>query len=402
MMQPLALSALVFCLVGSAQGQSTDSEASGEKRGGNLVELPADYVRYARVPEGGTLPRLVRGAEGLALIYFTGEASAGDLHLTRSSDEAKTFTPSQRLNPIPGTVSASDGIHTGAIDLGPDGRAHMAWISNEEKPRLFYTRDTVEGALGEILDLGTPRGLCGNAAVAVDAESRVYLFYAAKALDQGGDDEAKSRIWFRRSSDGVEFTAPVTVDRDVDGVSDRSMLAAHVDAEKGTVFALYRQGFRLRPDKPGMARGMRLLSSVDHGETFDPSPVDNHKQQRDPASRAELSQEKSTTLACWAGSGSVFWSLIRRNLNQANLPVEPKPGPDVLCSQPSAAANDSEILMAWIERPKGDSSAPARLAWRVWLHEGRSTQGTGMCPDPLGDSVPAAFARREGGFTILF
>lgn len=366
------------------------------------MAVPADYVRTARVPESGRHPRLALGPEELVLLYFRGEDAGGDLVFTRSGDEGATFAPGVRLNPTPGTVSVSGAVSPGAVTLGPDGRAHVAWVSSEDPPHLYYAHEGAEGELGAALDLGTPLGLGTNAGLLVDPEGKVFLYYPAADLEESDDELAHGRIWLRQSADGTSFSEPRAIDREEDGVSTRSEIDAHLDAVRGTHFVLYRCATVAKPGHPAVNRPLRLLSSEDHGITFDSSRADNHRQQRDPEARAVLTQDKDTTLACWEAGGLVCWSLIRRNLNRTNLPVEPKDTRVVVRTAPTVAAGAQDILMAWLEQPKADREAPKQLAWQLWLREGRQTQGAGLFPETIENSTPVAFARRTGGFTILY
>jgi len=366
-----------------------------------LVKLPADFVQYVRIPEGGLRPRLGIGETGLALLYTRGEG-AGDLYVSRSTDEAKTFSPGVRVNPVPGTVLSWNKTQSGSIDVGPDGRVHIAWISRGEKPSVQYVRTTAEGELEGVRELGSPAGLGSTTAVTVDDRGQVFVVYSAHGPDLDVDGNQMARIWLRRSHDGTNFTEPVAIDP-IKNVSVHSDLAAHVDEVMGTVYILYRTAHRLYEDNPVVSRSLRLISSKDRGETFDVSPVDNLRAIRDPLTSGQLSQEKNSTLATWDGDGRVAWSIIRRQLQQAQLPVEPKSvGPDVVCTQAAGAAGGNEGILTWLERPEKEADAPPRLGWQVWLREGRLALGNGHAPElPLGDGQ-VVFPRRAGGFTIVY
>jgi len=397
---PPALSIAPLGAGGAAQEERPEKQ---EKKGAgaNLVGLPEGYVRFGRVPENGLFPRVAYRDGAVVVLYFRGDPAGGDLVLARSGDEGVSFSEGVRVNPEEGSVVALETFHPGGVDLGPDGLAHVAWISAADGPRLYYVHESAEG-LAPVLDLGAPAGLAGNVALAVGPDGRVFLFYSTATPDPQGGEDPVTELWSRRSPDGVHFSDPVTVGRGFDGVSQESMISAHVDVVKGLVYALYRGSHRMRPGQPGMLRPMILLISDDGGDTFESSRADNHKQQRDPRSLSELSQDDETVLATWEGNGLVCWSLIRRAMKKVNLPVEPKSDEPLYRSKPTAISFQGEILMAWLERPKEDREAAPRLAWKVWLKEGRLPQGQGLCPDAPGERCPVAFPRREGGFTILY
>lgn len=367
-----------------------------------LVKLPEDFVQYTRIPEGGVRPRVAVGKAGLALIYSKGEGAMGDLYLSMSKDEAKTFSPGVRVNPSPGTVLNWSRSQSGSIDVGPDGSFHVAWISGGDKPSVQYVTASAEGALGEVRELGSPAGLGTTTAVTVDDRGQIYVVYSAEGPDLDLDGNPMARIWLRRSMDGTNFGEPVAIDP-TKNVSVHSDIAAHVDQVMGTVYVLYRSAHKMYEDNPVVSRSMRLLSSKDRGETFDVSPVDNLRGVRDPQTSGHLSQEKNSTLAAWDGDGRVCWSIIRRQLQQTQLPVEPKSvGPDVVCTHAAGAAGENEVILTWLERPDKDRNAPARLGWQVWLREGRRALGEGHAPDPAIGGGQVVFPRQAGGFTIIY
>lgn len=368
----------------------------------SVVKLPDDFVQYARLPEGGLRPVLGVGKNGVALIYWKGEGTAGDLYLSLSPDEARSLSSSVRVNPVEGTVVSWKQTQSASIDIGPDERVHVAWISAGERPSLQYVRTTPSGELEGVQDLGAPGELGTTTAVTVDDQGQVYVFYSAGGPTPELVGHPGARIWLRRSPDGTSFDEPVAIDPNLN-VSTHSALAAHVDEVMGTLYLLYRTAFKLKEDHPVASRSMRLLSSKDRGETFSPSVVDNCRQVRDPLSSASLAQEEDSTLAAWDVDGRVCWSIIRRQLQQTQLPVEPKSlSPDKTCTHAVGAASGDEVILTWLERPASDLAAPPRLGWQVWLRQGRISLGGGQAPEPaLGDGQ-VVVPRRAGGFTIVY
>lgn len=368
----------------------------------SVVQLPDDFVQYARLPDGGVRPRLGVGKNGVALLYSKGEGPAGDLYLTLSQDEARTFSASVHVNPTPGTVLSWKRTQSASLDIGPDERVHVAWISAGERPSIQYARHTAAGELEAVQDLGAPEELGTTTAVTVDAQGQVYLFYSAGGPTPELMGKPGARVWLLRSPDGTSFDQPVAIDPELN-VSTHSALAAHVDEVMGTVYVLYRTAFKLKEDNPVASRSLRLLSSKDRGETFSPSVVDNCRQVRDPHSSASLVQEEDSTMAAWDGDGRVYWAIIRRQLQQTQLPVEPKGlSRDKTCTHAVGAAAGDEVILSWLERPAKDPAAPLRLAWQVWLREGRLSLGEGQAPQPALADGHVVVPRHAGGFTIVY
>ncbi len=213
-LRPRLLFVLVvfFGLVpGSTAAGRPQEEGKGRERYIPAIKLPEDYVCYARLPDEGTKPRVEPAGDGLAILYFKGSESAGDLYLTRSKDEARTFAPSLRLNAQPGSVLAQDADHSGALAVSPDGRAHVVWVENAEKHSLRYVAEKSGAGLGPAQDLGSPEGLCLSAAIAIDAQGKIYVFFAAQDEPAVEGEKLGLRILIRSSSDGASFGEAVAI-----------------------------------------------------------------------------------------------------------------------------------------------------------------------------------------------
>jgi hypothetical protein len=268
---------------------------------------------------------------------------------------------------------------------------------------LAYARAASGEEFGAAVDLGAPPGLCSSPAVAVDAQGKIHVFYAASDAPEDGEPGSSRRIWMRWSDDGQSFSEPVAVDREGFGVSGESALAAHVDEFMGTIYVLYRTEYLLKEDSKNFSRGMRLLSCEGGGTDFKSAWVDNWRQPRDPRSSAGLAQDPNTTIATWDSGGQVFWATIRRQLGKVNLPMEPRiDGAEVVRTCAAGAGAGDDVFLAWIERPKDEPSAPARVAWRVWQRFSRAPLGDGLAPEPPGAGTPVAFARQGGGYTVVY
>lgn len=365
-----------------------------------LTKLPDDYVRFQRVPEQGTMPRVVVGGEALALVFWKGDATRGDLFLTRSVDEGRTFSAAQRLNVVEGSVPSVGLLQTASVVLAPDGRACASWIQPGETPSLWFAHDLPDGSLAPAVDLGSPAGLCGTTAVTVDRNGTIFVFFAAGETSEG-DLGLGRRIFLRTSTDGVSFGEAAPIDRGSDGVSEQSASAVLYDASAAALFYLYREAHAKTPDGPNEFRGMRMLISEDGGASFKSTYMDGWRQPRDPRSSAGLIQGGASRFAVWNARGSAFWAPIgRRNKIQVPREVKDEDG-GIAYADTAGAANETEMLLTWLEQP-AEPSAPARLAWRLWYIENRKLLGRGTAPELPGPGPAAVFARRSGGFTVLY
>lgn len=371
------------------------------KRDGPLItDLPEGYVRLERVPEGGALPRVACSGAEVALVFWKGDASRGDLFLARSSDEGVSFAPGARLNAVEGAMPSDGLLQSASVALGPDGRACAAWIQPGETPSLWFARELAEGGLGPAMELGAPAGLCSNTALAVDRSGTIFLFFAAGELSEG-DLGSGRRIFLQRSTDGASFEEAKAVDRGLDGVSELSSGAAMYDEAGAGIVFLYREAHAKSPEGGTDFRGMRLMFSDDGGQAFKSTYVDGWRQPRDPRSTAAVIGAGSSRFALWNARGSVFWSAIGlRNKVQAPHEIKDEDG-QFDYEGLAGAVGKTDMLMTWIEQPVDDSASP-RLAWRLWLVDNKKVVGRGTAPEVPGPGPAAVFARPSGGFTVLY
>lgn len=396
----------LLAVLAAVPGQPFQGEGQ-RKKYEPAVKLPDDFVRYARLPDGGIQPRLEVVGEAVVILYFKGDAAQGDLFLTRSKDEARTFEPSVRLNAAP--VLTQLVGHSGALDAGPDGRAHVIWVSSGEKPALQYVRESSAGAFSPVQDLGCPARLGLSPAVAVDGQGKVHVFYVAEDADAAEvEGETRGlRVWMRTSVDGASFDPPVAIDAKVDGVSDSSAVSAHADRINGTVYLFYLTAGRRDVSE------VRLLSSTDGGATFASKLIEMAaRHSTPPQARPCLSQEivtertigKGLTIVSWDTYAQVYWGGLdpRTRKLQRSPPITPRDPGSARRLRAAGIASGSEYILAWLEHPVGDRSQPMRVGWQVWYAIGLVPLGWGQAPEPAGDSMPAVFANRGRGFTIVY
>src|SRR5258706_12435782 len=88
----------------------------------------AEHIRLLRVPESGLQPQVAMDERGiLHLVYYAGDAHAGDLFYVRSSDFGAKFSPALRVNSQPGSAVPSATIRAAQLALGKNGPLHVAW-----------------------------------------------------------------------------------------------------------------------------------------------------------------------------------------------------------------------------------------------------------------------------------
>ena len=68
------------------------------------------------------------------LIYFKGDAKAGDIFYVRQEPASDTFSPPLRVNSEPASAIAVGTIRGAQLALGRNGRVHVAWNGTKRLP----------------------------------------------------------------------------------------------------------------------------------------------------------------------------------------------------------------------------------------------------------------------------
>lgn len=399
---------LLLALAGPIVGPSFPALPESRQQEGapqSLIDLPDDYVRFVRLPDGGTQPRVRRDSDGTTVVlFYRGGETAGDLFLVRSEDELATFGDPVRINPQAGSVPRVAGLHLAALALGPDGRAGVVWVQDGEARHLMLAREAADGTFA-VEDLGTAPAMALGSALAIDDAGVAYVFHGADdpAAESMPETGWKGRVWMRKAAPGDAFGEPQQVGRPL-GVSLECPMDAVFDPWSRTIYALYRSYWSPRDGSRIRSRDLMLLSTEDRGATFKTKLTDNWRHQSELTVLAKLDLEpyQETVRASWEGRGTVYAAVVRRNYNTVALAIEPQDGDGFWRSATSSATGKHEdALLCWVERPVEDSEAQATLRWRVFDRERRAPIGGDLGP-PCEGSVPAAIARAEGGYTVLY
>jgi hypothetical protein len=207
-------------------------------------------VRVVRVPNGGIQPQVAKDDAGIVhLIYFKGNARAGDLFYVTSGDGGRTFSKPMHVNSQEGSVLAIGTMRGAQLAVGKAGRAHVSWMgSDKAQPRgpggegvtpMLYARlndakTTFEEQRNVIQEKA---GLDGGGSVAADSQGRVYVAWHAPSKRQG--DEADRRVWLAVSSDeGKTFAKEQPISPS--GLGSCGCCGMRLLAAGDAVYALFR------------------------------------------------------------------------------------------------------------------------------------------------------------------
>lgn len=370
------------------------------------AEQAADeQVRVVRLPEGAVQPQAATGADGTThLIYFKGDAAAGDIYYTRleaGGDDA--ISQPLRVNSHPASAIAIGNIRGAHLAVGKNDRVHVAWMGSAraepkapgEATPMLYTR------LNEAGDVFEPErniisshvGLDGGGSLAADPEGNVYVAWHAPEVGQKG--EAHRRVWVAASRDGGKTFAAERAASDASTGCCGCCGMRAMATEEGTLLILYRSAEEM------VNRDMYLLASRDRGRTFTSERLDRWSAPACVMSTAALSPGFDAPLAAWETEGQVRLATID---HEHGLPLRriEAPGATGGRKHPVAATNArGEMLLAWTDGmgwAKG-----GRVAWQRFDKRGRPVaDASGSADGVPAWSLVAVVARPDGGFTLIY
>jgi hypothetical protein len=361
-----------------------------------------EKVTLKRVPDGGIQPQVTVDSAGTVhMVYYKGDPGHGDVYYVRSRDGGATFSAALRVNSIAESAIATGNIRGASIAIGRNGRVHVAWNGSHAltpgpvygREPMLYTRLNDRGTVFEPQRdlIQVARGIDGGGAVAADSSGNVYVVWHAPAPSTEG--EGNRRVWIARSTDdGATFERERPVWDRRTGACGCCKLDAFVD-RNGMVYVLYRSATET------VHRDIYLLISHDRGGTFEGSDISPWNVGYCVMSSESFAESAAGVWAAWETEKQVYFGRI----DPAGAKLSPiaAPGTGENRKYPAVAANaQGQTLLVWTEGmgwKKGGS-----LAWQVYDKGGQPTQVHGKADGVPVWSLVAAFARPDGGFTIVY
>ncbi len=368
--------------------------------GGAAAKIAPPAVSLIRVPAGGIQPEVELSDGVVHLLYFSGEAEHGDLNYVRSRDYGRTFSAPLRVNSSPGTAIAVGAIRGAQLTVGRNGRVHVAWNGSDvaqprkdKEPPMLYARlnDAGTGFEPERNLITSAWGLNGGGTLASDKQGNVYVFWHAPPAGISAN-EANRRVWMAKSSDDGKTFAPETIAFDSPtGVCGCCGMHAYAGSD-GVLRVLFRTAFET------VHRDMYLLTSRDHGRSFQAANVSKWNIGACVMSSEAFAQAKDVTLAAWETEKQVYFGKVAGD--SVPQPIG-APGKGENRKYPALAMNSrGETLLAWTEGTawkKGGS-----LHWQTYDQDLKPASDPGNSEGSPVWSFPAAFARPDGGFVVLY
>ncbi len=359
-------------------------------------------VNVERVPDGGLQPQTAVDLHGgVHLIYFKGEAKAGDLFYRRRLPGAKAWSEPMRVNSQPGSAIAMGTIRGGQLAVGRNGRVHVAWNgSSQAEPKapegvpMLYTRLDSAGTSFEPQRnlMHHTRHLDGGGSIAADAEGRVHVVFHASALEGKADESTRAVYLATSTNDGSTFAPERRALDEMTGACACCGLRAW-SAGPGTLYVAFRAA------REKLHRDMTLLTSQDSGATFVTQPLGSWLGTVCPMSSAAGIGDETRIRAAWEIAGRIHLGGIVPRTGKVLKSIEP--AGDGQRKHPSLAINRrGETLLAWTEGTGWNRGG--RLAWQIFDRDDRPTGAVGTAPGVPAWSFAAAVAEGERDFILLY
>ncbi len=236
-------------------------------------------------------------------------------------------------------------------------------------------------------------GLNGGGSVAADRSGNIYVAWHGKRQGDPDGEEGRS-VWIARSRDGGrDFTPESRAYKEPTGACGCCGLSIFTESN-GTVYILYRSA------KEMVHRDIYLLASKDDGKTFTGRLVDKWNIGACPMSSMAFAEGPRVVVAAWQTEEQVYYATIDPTTLQMSAPI-PALGTGKLRKYPALAVNaQGDMIFVWSEGTgwgKGGS-----LVWQVFNKEGKLTGERETVGDLPVWSFGAAFARPDGGFSVIY
>jgi hypothetical protein len=355
-------------------------------------------VEVQRVPTQGIQPQIVTDGNGKThLLYFAGDAKAGNLFYTRR--ESGEWRKPLRVNSSEGSAIAIGTIRGGQIAVGADGRVHVAWNGSKPLPDsphkgvpMYYTRLNDGGTAFEPeRDVMRFTGdLDGGGSVAADSKGNVYVLWHGHAPDAAPGEAGRAVYMAKSTNSGVTFAREVAVNPEPTGTCGCCGLKAFVDASD-VFYVLYRGATEV------VNRNEILLVARDGGKPFRTLQSDPWKVGTCPMSSAAIAQSGERVLTAWETTGQVHLGIVESGKLLRFTP----PGLGGKRKHPAVAANkEGEILLVWTEGTGWQRGGA--LAWQLFDKNGKPLQERGRQEGVPVWSFGATYVRGDEGFVVVY
>ena len=362
-----------------------------------------DGVTLVRLPSGGIQPRVAVDARGVAhVVYFTGEPANGDLFYATVTD-AGVFSAPIRVNSEPGSAIATGTVRGARLAVGRNGRVHVAWNgSGRATPKaaagatpMLYTRLDPRRRVFEpqrnLIQFAV--GLDGGGAIAADDKGRVFVAWHAGGPES--KDEGDRRVWVARSTnDGQTFSKEQPASDASTGACGCCGMDGLID-RSGALYLLYRSA------RDVVHRDTYLLRSDDDARKFESTKLQEWDIGACPMSTFALADDANGVIAAWETGGQVQFARVSTPSGEIAVTRVEAPGAVRSRRHPALATNArGHILFAWSEGTAWQRGGV--VVWQVFDKDGGPISAAGRAPGVPVWGLVSAYARRDGGFNVVY
>jgi len=359
--------------------------------------MAAPIVSVERVPNDGIQPQIVVDGKGMAhLLYFAGDAKAGNLFYTRR--ENGSWRKPLRVNQSDGSAIAIGTIRGGQLAIGANGSVHVAWNGAKSLPDaphkgapMFYTRLNGQGTAFEAERdvMQFTEDLDGGGSVAADAKGNVYVVWHGHAPDAPPGERGRA-VYVAKSIDhGGTFTRELAVNPEPTGTCGCCGLKAFAEGN-GALYVLYRGATEM------VNRDEILLVSNDGGQRFRNIFADPWRVGTCPMSSASIVPGGERVFTAWETAGQVHLGIVKDGKVARVTP----PGPSGRRKHPAVALNrKGDILLVWTDGTGWQRGGA--LAWQLFDSTGKPAESGRQDGVPVW-SFGAAYAKEDGNFVVLY
>lgn len=360
------------------------------------VSVDATTITPVATPNEGRRARVVTDAAGTVHLIYN---SKGNLFYSKKASSESDFSPAIQVNSVDRSGAVAD------LAIGKGGSVHILFHGN-----IFYIREQIESEQRKVkssdikytfysrLQSGASSfdpqrdlskrvwGFDGGCTLAADDAGNVYAFFAGTTR-QG--NETVRQVFLSQSSDnGSTFAAPRAID-----LGKGVCACCHLKADIGPNGALH---IVYRVAEESVNRDSYVLTSVDQGRTFSPTPLDTWELRACPGSAYSFAHSGDDTFVSWRNESEIYLTSLNKERH-----ISP-PGKGLKRRAAILGHNHrGEVLVTWSE---GENfNKPHDLKWQLYNAEGKAIGGIGTeekAFERWGNS--AVFADAAGNFTILY
>lgn len=351
----------------------------------------AGPVQILRLPAGALQPSVAVDQRGVAhAVYFSGSPAHGDVFYTRF-DQNGDMSHAVQVNTEAGSAIATGNVRGARLAVGRDERVHVVWTGANSR-HMWYTHSRAEGGFVPERNVHQLEGPLDGGSVAADLRGHVYVIWHGEL--PGGKGEENRRAWVARSDDEGQ-----TFDRE-EAASPAAIGAcgccgtAGATAPDGTLYLLYRSS------REAVHRDTVLLSSRDYGRNFAARDLHEWNVPACPMSTFSIAAAAGTVVTAWETAGQIYWTRVKSAGKEPPVPIA-VPGTPGGRKHPAIAQNKrGETLVAWTEGMGW--SRGGTVLWQLYDKGGAPVGEPAAAGNIPAWSLIAAYARADGGFTLVF